>query len=141
MIFKPCYSSHVIQELEKVQKALTARIRGMKTSITGIVGNTFLSCHYSVVERIIHMWKVLHDVTTNDLNIHFVSRPRLGNVTKISMVRSSASAANPSIHERLFAAIGPKLWNTMPYHLNLMSNFDFWAFLKPAHLFPDICSR
>ena len=73
---------------------------------------------------IIYMWKVLHGATTNNLNIQFVSRPRFGNQAKIPMIRRSASAANSSIHERSFAEMSPTLWNTMPNHLNVMSNFE-----------------
>ena len=116
-----------IQELESVQKAFTARISGMKDiHYWDRLQQLSLMSLQRRRERyiIIHMWKVLHGVTTNDLNIQFVSRPRLGNLAKIPIARKSASAANQSIYERSFAVMGPKLWNTMPYHLNLISNFE-----------------
>ena len=116
-----------IQELESVQKAFTARISGMK------------DIHYwdrlkklslmSIQRRreryiIMHMWKILNSVTTNDLNIEFVSRPRLGNLAKVPMARRSVYTANQSIYEKSFAVMGPKLWNAMPYHMNLISDIE-----------------
>ena len=73
---------------------------------------------------IIHMWKIFHSVTTNDLNIQFVSRPRFGNLATIPKARRSTSAANQSLYEHSFAVMGPKLWNAMPYHLNGISDLE-----------------
>ena len=70
------------------------------------------------------MWKIFHFLTTNYLNIQFVSRPRLGNLAKVPSVRRSAYTANQSKYEKSFAVMGPKLWNAMPYHLNLISDLE-----------------
>ena len=126
-----------IQELESEQKGFTARISGMKDIHNW---DRLQQLSLMPLQRrrqrciIIYMWKVLHGATTNNLNIQFVSRPRFGNQAKIPMIRRSASAANSTIHERSFAEMSPTLWNTMPNHLNVMSNFEHYK----SHA---ICSR
>ena len=73
---------------------------------------------------ILHMWKVFNGVTSNDLNIQFVSRPRFGNLATIPPANRSASIAHQSLYDCSFAVMGPKLWNAMPYHLNVISNLE-----------------
>ena len=116
-----------IQELESVQKAFTSRIAGMKDiHYWDCLKKLSLMSLQRRRERyiILHMWKIFHSMTTNDLNIEFVSRPRLGNLAKIPAVRKSAYTVNQSIYEKSFAVMGPKLWNAMPYHLNLISDLE-----------------
>ena len=116
-----------IQELESVQKAFTARISGMKDiHYWDRLKKLSLMSLQRRRERyiIMHMWKILNSVTTNDLNIEFVSRPRLGNLAKVPMARRSVYTANQSIYEKSFAVMGPKLWNAMPYHMNLISDIE-----------------
>jgi hypothetical protein len=74
------------------------------------------------------MWKILHGQTSNDLNIQFVSLPRLGNLALIP----PSSAANQTLFDNSFAMQGPKLWNAMPHHLNGIQGLQ--RFLLP---FPD----
>ena len=82
-----------IQELESVQKAYLSKIDGLK-------GFLYWDClkRLSLMslqrrrERymILHMWKVLNEKTSNDLNIQFVSRVRLGNVAVIPPLSRSS---------------------------------------------------
>jgi hypothetical protein len=116
-----------IQELESVQKAMTVRISGMKDiHYWDRMKKLSLMSLQRRRERyiIMHMWKILNSVTTNDLNIEFVSRPRLGNLAKVPMARRSVYTANQSIYEKSFAVMGPKLWNAMFYHMNLISYIE-----------------
>ena len=71
---------------------------------------------------LLHMWKILHRHTSNDINVQFVSRPRLGNLAVIPSACRYSSAANLSLYDSSFAVMGPKLWNAMPYHLNTISD-------------------
>ena len=73
---------------------------------------------------ILHMWKLLHGKTSNDLNIQFVVRPRMGNLAVIPPTRRKSTAANQSLYDHSFAVMGPKLWNAMPYHLNIMQSLE-----------------
>ena len=116
-----------IQELESVQKTFISRIAGMRDM-------HYWDClvHLSLMslqrrrERfiILHMWKILHGQTSNDLNIQFVARPRLGNLAIIPSSRKSSSAANQSLFDNSFAVKGPKLWNAMPYQLNVIQDLE-----------------
>jgi len=116
-----------IQELESVQKSYLSRISGLQ--------------HFHYWERlkelslmslqrrreryiIIFMWKILNGKTSNDLNIEFVTRPRLGIVAKIPPVFKPSSAANKSLYDASFGVIGPRLWNIVPYHMNAITKLE-----------------
>ena len=65
------------------------------------------------------MWKVLHSITSNDLNIEFVHRHQ----AKVPFRNRSSSAFHLSAYEHSFAVMGPKLWNCIPYVLNTKQDF------------------
>ena len=65
----------------------------------------------------IHMWKFLHSITSNDLNIEF------GHQAKVPVRNRSSSAFHLSAYEHSFAVMGPKLWNCIPYVLNTIQDF------------------
>ena len=73
---------------------------------------------------LLHMWKILNGKTSNDLNIKFVSRPRLGNLAVIPPKKRSSSAANQNLFDQSFAVQGPVLWNTMPHQLNTIQDLE-----------------
>ena len=73
---------------------------------------------------ILHMWKILHHKTSNDLDIQFVVRPRFENLAIIPSKRRASSAANQSLFDNSFAVQGPKLWNAIPYHLNVTKDLE-----------------
>ena len=73
---------------------------------------------------ILHMWKILQGKTSNDLNVQFVARPRFGNLAVIPPPRKNSSAANQSLFDSSFSVQGPKLWNAMPYHLNVIQELE-----------------
>ena len=70
------------------------------------------------------MWKILHGKTSNNLNVLFVSRPRLGNLAVIPSKRRTSSTANLTLFDNSFAVQGPKLWNAIPYHLNVIQDLE-----------------
>ena len=72
---------------------------------------------------LIHMWKLLHGHTSNDLGITFYSRSRLGTQAAIPPLSNSSSCKYQSLYDSSFAVLGPKLWNAMPYHLNSIADF------------------
>ena len=73
---------------------------------------------------ILHMWKILHGYTSNDLNVQFVTRPRFGNIAVIPSTSRVTTAANQSLYDSSFAVQGPKLWNAIPYHLNVVDKAE-----------------
>ena len=116
-----------IQELESVQKAFTARISGIKDMHywDRLVHLSLMSLQRRRERYIIlHMWKILHGYTSNDLNVQFVTRPRFGNIAVISSKSRVSTAANQSLYDSSFAVQGPKLWNAIPYHLNVVDKAE-----------------
>ena len=116
-----------IQELESVQKAFTARISGMRDLHywDRLVYLSLMSLQRRRERFIIlHMWKILHGKTSNDLNVLFVLRPRLGNLAVIPSKRRTSSTANLTLFDNSFAVQGPKLWNAIPYHLNVIQDLE-----------------
>ena len=114
-----------IQELESVQKAFTARIAGVKDMHywDRLVHLSLMSLQRRRERFIIlHMWKILHQRTSNDLQVQFISRPRFGNLAVIPSKCRTSSAANQSLFDNSFAVQGPKLWNAIPYHLNVIED-------------------
>ena len=76
----------VIQELESVQKVFTSKISGTtELNYWDRLRQLSLMSLQRRRERyiILHMWKVLHSTTSNDLNIEFVHRPRFGNQANV----------------------------------------------------------
>ena len=116
-----------IQELESVQNAFTSRIAGMKQLHywDRLVHLSLMSLQRRRERFILlHMWKILNGKTSNDLNIKFVSRPRLGNLAVIPPKKRSSSAANQNLFDQSFAVQGPVLWNTMPHQLNTIQDLE-----------------
>ena len=115
-----------IQELESVQKVFTSKISGMtELNYWDRLRHLSLMSLQRRRERyiILHMWKVLHSITSNDLNIELVHRPRLGHQAKVPARNRSSSAFHLSAYEHSFAVMGPKLWNCIPYVLNTIQDF------------------
>ena len=125
-----------IQELESVQKAFTSRITGMyNLHYWDRLKKLSLMSLQRRRERyiILHMWKILHHQTSNDLQIQFVHRPRLVNQAKIPVVSKQSTAANQTLYDASFAVKGSKLWNCVPYHLNSIP--DITQFKRQLTLF------
>ena len=87
-----------------------------------------------------HMWKILHGQTSNDLNVQFVSRPRLGTLAIIPSKSRTSSAANQTLFDNSFAVQGPKLWNAMPHNLNNIQSLEHFKDQLTKFLlsFPDM---
>ena len=116
-----------IQELESVQKTFTTRIAGMRDLHywDRLVHLSLMSLQRRRERFIIlHMWKILNKKTSNDLEVQFVSRPRFGNLAVIPPARKVSSASNQSLFDSSFAVQGPKLWNAVPYHLNVIQDLE-----------------
>ena len=132
-----------IQELESVQKTFISRITGMKE--LHYYDQLFHLSLMSLQRRrerfiLLHMWKILHGQTSNDLNVQFVSRPRLGTLAIIPSKSRTSSAANQTLFDNSFAVQGPKLWNAMPHNLNNIQSLEHFKDQLTKFLlsFPDM---
>ena len=73
---------------------------------------------------IMHMWKILHGLTSNDLQVQFTVNPRLGNLAKVPSFRKKISAADQTPYEISFSVMGHKLWNCLPTQIRAISEHD-----------------
>ena len=67
---------------------------------------------------ILHMWKILHNLITNDLNITFNYSLRFGflaNIPPLSSNRRNHKAQ--SLYDDSFSVKGPQLWNLVPKYI------------------------
>ena len=116
-----------IQELEKVQRAFTARIAGVKhLDYWERLKELSIMSLQRRRERyiLLHMWKILNGAVSNDLKIRFVSRPRTGFKAAVPPLRSGATNRHQSLYDSSFAVSGPRLWNCLPSHITTLNEFD-----------------
>ena len=88
---------------------------------------------------ILHMWKVLHCITPNDLKIEFRPPNRLGIKAKVPQTMHGAARRHQTIYDASFAIQGPRLWNCLPSNVTTVSSFDQFKELLTTFLlsFPD----
>ena len=116
-----------IQELESVQRSFTYRIAGCQNlDYWQRLQKLSLMSLQRRRERfiILHIWKVLHGQTSNDLQIQFIIRSRTGIQAIVPSLNTVSSHRHQSMYDNSFAVMGPKLWNAIPYHLNNIADFD-----------------
>ena len=116
-----------IQELESVQRTFTSKIHGLqhlhywdRLKTLSIMSLQRRRERYIVM----HMWKILHGFTSNDLEVQFTVNPRLGTLAKVPAVRTKSSAAHQTLYETSFGVMGPRLWNCIPSHIRAVSKHD-----------------
>ena len=113
-----------IQELESVQRTFTSKIHGLQhLHYWDRLKSLSLMSLQRRRERyiIMNMWKLLHGVSSNDLQIQFVENPRLGMQAKVPSVNKSSSVAHQTLYEKSFGVMGPRLWNCIPAHIRSMN--------------------
>ena len=91
---------------------------------------------------LLHMWKILHGQTSNDLNVQLASQKRLGTLAIIPSKSKSrtSSAANQTLFDNSFAVQGPKYWNAMLHNLNSIQSLEHFKDQLTKFLlsFPDM---
>ena len=117
-----------IQELESVQRTFTSRIAGChdldywkrlkKLSLISLQRRR---------ERftILHMWKILHGVTSNDVKVKFQPKSRTGIKAVIPSLTANCMKSHQTLYDNSFAVLGPKLWNSLPYLTSLVTSCRF----------------
>ena len=69
------------------------------------------------------MWKCLNQHCPNSLNISFKYSERKGNVAALPQLVKDSPARFQTCYDASFAVMGPKLWNTLPKHINKIDSF------------------
>ena len=113
-----------IQELESVQRTFTARISGLNSpNYWERLKSLKLMSLQRRRERyiLLHMWKTLHGICPNDLQIKFTDHSRLGIKAVVPAIARAAKQRNQTLYENSFAVLGPRLWNTLPKDLTVIN--------------------
>ena len=132
-----------IQELESVQRTFTARISGLQSlNYWERLKSLKLMSLQRRRERyiLLHMWKILHNICPNDLQVQFTAPSRLGIKAIVPSISRLARTRNQTLYEHSFAVLGPRLWNTLPKDLTeISSQQEFKEKLSSyVTLFPDL---
>ena len=132
-----------IQELESVQKTFISRITSMKELhyYDQLIHLSLISLQRRRERFILlYMWKILHEQTSNDFNVQFVSLPRLGTLAIIPSKSRTSSAANQTLFDNSFVVQGPKFWNAMPHNLSSIQSLEHFKNQLTKFLlsFPDM---
>ena len=116
-----------IQMLEGVQRTFTHMIAGSKDSnYWERLKEMQLMSLQRRRERyiILFVWKILHNVTPNDVGMTFRNSTRNGTVAIVPSLTKRSSQRNQSLYESSFAVLGPRLWNTVPSNIKSLDKFD-----------------
>ena len=110
--------------LESVQRNFTSRITGLSD----------LSYHerlkklniLSLQRRrerfiIIMIFKIINNISPNDLNIEVSTSERRGIKVKVPALNKDSSQRARALYEASFGVVGPKLWNKLPRDLTLIT--------------------
>ena len=109
-----------IKKLEQVQRMFTSKVQGCKDmSYWDRLKHLQLQSLQRRRERyiLIHNWKILNDLTNNDVGISFEDKDnltRMGVTANVPPLPRSIPARSITLFENSFAVRAPKLWNCLP---------------------------
>ena len=88
---------------------------------------------------IITMYKILHNITPNDLGIIFQTSERRGIHIRIPNIHKDASMKYISQYDSSFPVRGAMLWNTLPPHITAKPTMESFKYSLTTYLrsFPD----
>ena len=110
-----------IQLLEGVQRTFTAKISGVQhMDYWDRLKALKLMSLQRRRERyiIIQMWKILHNLAPNDINVTFATPSRLGLQANVPSISKTSKQRHQSLYDNSFAVLGPRLWNALPSYLS-----------------------
>ena len=116
-----------IVTLEGIQRSFTSKI----TSISHLhYYNRLKSLKLMSLQRrrerysIIMMYKILHNISPNDLNIEFSENDRRGIQAKVPKITKEAKMRYRSQYDASFAVRGPMLWNRIPTQITTKQTLE-----------------
>ena len=122
-IWNPLKQEDIIT-LESVQRNFTSQISGLsELSYYQRLKKLDIPSLQRRRERfiIIQMFKIINNLTPNDLNLEVYMNERRGLKVKVPSLNTKASQRARSLYDASFGVVGPKLWNTLPRHLTLLT--------------------
>ena len=112
-----------IQKLENVQRVFTSRVAGCKDLA---YWERLKALKIQSLQRrreryvIIHTWKILNNLTNNDIGLSFTdteNSSRTGVTATVPHFPRNVPTRVVSLYEQSFAVKAPKLWNCLPKHV------------------------
>ena len=83
---------------------------------------------------IIHVWKILHGLAPNDVNMGFYSRNRHGVLATLPPLDHSVQSSVSSGYEATFRIRAAKLWNTLPNEVKCANTLETLKIRLGKHL-------
>ena len=123
-IWNPLKQEDIIT-LESVQRNFTSRISGLsELSYYQRLQKLNILSLQRRRERfiIIQMFKIINKLTPNDLNFEVHMSERRGLKVKVPSLNTKAPQRARSLYDASFGVVGPRLWNTLPRHLTLITD-------------------
>ena len=116
----PLWTSNKVEDImkiEAIQRHFTSKIDGYKDLHywDRIAGLKLMSLQRRR-ERycILHIFKIIHKLVPNDLNITFNTSDRRGICANIPPMAKASKPKFQSLYDSSFAVFAPRLWNTLP---------------------------
>ena len=119
----------LIQQLEGIQREYTRKIAGLQDmTYWERLRELSLMSLQRRRERyvLLIMWKILHGILPNDLDISFRPPGRLGVQAIIPSLPRNCSQKNRTLYDSSFAVQGPTSWNQLPCWLNSISSEELF---------------
>ena len=131
-----------IQLLEEVQRTFTSKIYGVQhLNYWDRLRKLGLMSLQRRRERyiLIQMWKILHSLAPNDVDVKFNAPSRRGITAQVPTLNRNSSRLNQTRYDSMFSVIGPRLWNVLPQHLTTNTDCTVFKHLLTDYLrsFPD----
>ena len=107
-----------LQALESVQRSFSFKIN-YPSSVTNYWDRLEYLQIMSLQRRreryvILHVWKIVNGLTSNDLNISFYDNLRFGTMARVPPINNKDNQKARSLYDSSFAVLGPRLWNIVP---------------------------
>ena len=116
-----------IQTLENLQRSFTSKIDSCKDlNYHERLEKLKLMSLQRRRERytIIHMYKILHNISPNDFNVNFQYSDRRGIQAVIPPLQRRAPKKAQHKYDDSFAVLGPRLWNVLPKSTTLQQTLS-----------------
>ena len=116
-----------IQEIESVQRSFTRRVAGCQDlDYWQRLKKLSLMSLQRRRERfiVLHIWRILHGLVSNDLQIQFKDSSRTGKFAIVPPMCRVSSMRHQTQYDNSLAVKGPRLWNAIPGHLTTIDDFQ-----------------
>ena len=131
-----------IKAIESIQRSFTSKIEEVKhLDYWDRIKSLNLMSLQRRRERyiILHVFKILHSLAPNDINMEFYQNERQGIMCKLPNLVKNAKLKFQTLYDNSFHVTGAKLWNKLPKEIKQKKSLDTFknALTKFIMSFPD----